>query len=650
MTSGSRAAIRESRLPISQNRLQEYTNNIQLMYDDVEAAIEALTYYGEPVIFKGAPGVGKTTSLFKVAYKKTELVTYLAGRRDLYEAAKKIARDAGFTKDDIAVAPSPFQACPTFRGDHGDRLEGEYKDLYSNAVSAAYLHNSDSIPSPCHNVDTPCPYMDQRIGNPDEYDVIIGHYRHAYNPEMINERITFVDEFPGDSFTMGIKKRGDPDKRIGPTLDGYFTYAEFLPWDSFEDFISNIDRVDDVTTVCGDILEHPNGGDTDGLIIGEKELLSLPPENRFHRKAPTIVFGLLLARDLGNGWWSWSPPDIWARENDGLPKQISVVRNAPESLYNLEVYLHEPPDLSPAAQVIGLDGTARNVMWDTVFQQDFTVEEFIPSHLMAKYVRDVQKMRLRQSTEAARPYGSGNYVSPQADAATILYTKLTGGPPVVITTKKAIDVLREKVPNTLQHDMKPVSITKNGSTSTIDVLNFAKVHSNNAAAGTEAICVLGSPNPGDEVIKRWGALMGESVDRRGETRGTDVVFDPVDVGQEIYGHFVTDVVEQAIMRGRRGDGDQAGSTVVVGTGCVPEWFNKHVGNTSEEKYPLRSEKRRRIIRQLTSKGEMTSTEIVELAELSGEGRRQAMSDFGGLGWVSSERRSGRSTIYSWEGI
>lgn len=183
-------------------------------------------------------------------------------------------------------------------------------------------------------------------------------------------------------------------------------------------------------------------------------------------------------------------------------------------------------------------------------------------------------------------------------------------------------------------------------------MNFASVRSNNEAAGTEAICILGSPHPGDDVLERWGALMGIGVERVGDTRGTEVCYEP-SVGNDIYGHFVLDKVEQSIMRGRRGDGDDTGSTVVIGTGCLPNWLRDvdvDVTLDIKDDSPFGSEERRKIIRYLEDEGEGTSRELDEMTEFSGQGRRKLINQLEGKGWLTSEPQPGpKPTRYIWEG-
>jgi hypothetical protein len=639
----------------SSDRLEAYADDIHLMYDDVEYSIEELTRYSEPVIFRGAPGVGKTTSLFKVAYKKNEPVTYLAARRDMYESAEQKALEAGFESDDIAIVPSPFEECPTFMGAHGDEMEAEYNSLYSVGIGAAYFHESDSKPSPCHTVTRRCPYMIQRIEDPDEYEVIIGHYKHALNEKLIRDRLTFVDEFAQDDSITTVTKTGlddDTHLRIGRALDGYFSYADFLPGNSFDHFIALLSagQIKNPEMHAGDILCHPDGSGG-GLVVSEQDLLEMDPDKRFHKRAPTIVFGLLLAEDLGNEWHSWTSSPAFAQEFENLSESFAVARNDPNNYDNLEVYMLEPTDLSAASQVIGLDGTARKVMWDTIFEQDFTIENFITDDQMPTYVKDVQGMELWQSCTKARPYAGGNrgYISWEANASTALYARMKRGKPVVITPKKAASVLEQEIEETFEKDVKPVEVTTSSGTEVENVMNFAMVRSNNEAAGSEAICIFGCPQPSDDVFNRWGALMGVGVERVEGSKGMDLEFEPQPVAQEIYEHFTLDDVEQAIMRGRRGNDDDEGSTVIVGTGKTPSWFTPDVPLNISDESPFRSDTRRQLIRYLMQKGQATSTEIRDETGFSRSGLHHAMSPLLEDEMVEKESQPGRASIYTWNG-
>lgn len=620
-------------IAVSSDRLEKYTNDIQLMYNDVEFSLEELTRYGEPVVFKGAPGVGKTTSLFNVAFRKNEPVTYLAARIDMYDAAEQKALEAGFDEDEIVKVPAPHRMCPTFNGAYGEAIEAEYDNLYSVGVSIPYLHTSTSIRSPCHSDTENCPYMRKRIEDPDEYEVIIGHYRHALNTPLIRDRLTFVDEFAEDDSVTVFTAIGEGDDiRVGQALNPYFHHADFLPWRSFEHFVASIDNVTNPTRWASEIACQP-----EGLVVDDQILLDMDPDDRFHKMTPLIVFGLLVAEDLGNGWHSWTSSPGYAQEFDDLSEHLTVARNDPGNFDNLEVLMLEPTDLSAASQVIGLDGTARKRMWDTIFVQDFAVEEFIGSDQMMAYIEDVQGMDLWQSTEAARPYSSGRDVYDQADAATIHYAKLTLDDPFLITTKKAASKLESEIANTFSEDVR-------------EVMNFAEVRSNNEAAGTEAIYIAGSPHPGDNVFKRWGALMVEGVKRVSGTRGTDVRYTPEGIGLEIYGHFVLDKIEQSIMRGRRGTGDETGSTVIIGTGCLPEWFSPSTETQVLEELPLKTKDRRELIRYMAKEEETTSDELDAMADFSKEARRNLVNELGSREWLTSKKQPGpKPTIYIWHG-
>lgn len=638
-------------IAVSRSRLEEYSDDIQLMYNDVEYSLEQLTRYDEPVIFRGAPGVGKTTSSFKVAHKKNEPVTYLAARHDMYESAREKALEAGFDPDEIAIVPSPFRECPTFMGAHGDEVKAEYRNLYSMAVGASYLHNSDSMRSPCHT-DTTCPYMTQRIEHPEEYKVIIGHYKHAHNTKLIENRLTFVDEFPRDNAVHTFTMDGSEGSRIGKAMDGYFSYNDRLPWESFNHFIAEIGDLEDPTTAIAEMVQFHNHSENGmNLKVSENELMELEAPNRFHQKAPVIILGLLLAKDLGNGWHSWTVPEAFSDRFDSLHRDSAIIRNDPENIDNLEIYLLEPIDLGSSSHVIGLDGTARKVMWDTIFKQDFEIEEFITSELMPTYIEDVQGMELWQSSTKARPYAGGNedYIFWEANASTALYARIKRDKPVVITPKKAASVLEREIEETFDKDVKPVEVTTSKGTEIENVMTFGKVPSNNEAAGTEAICIFGCPQPSDEVLKKWGALMGIAVSRREGSKGMDLKFDPEPVGQEIYNHFVLDPMEQAIMRGRRGDGDESGSTVIVGTGKTPEWFTPEVTLKIDQDSPFRSDSRRKVIRYLIEKGQATSTELREATGYSRPGLHHAVDPLVENGMLEKETQAGRASIYTWIG-
>jgi hypothetical protein len=594
-----------------------------LTWHETYNRLEKLLGRESPVVLKAAPGTGKSTAQFQLAHSHDRQITVLAARHDMYEEAKEKALDAGFPENEIATPSIPHEDCPTFRGDHGEAVAEEWRSLYRLGVSPWLLH--ERLNAPCQ---PGCRYMKNRIEKPDNYDVIICHYVNAHNEQMVKGRLVFIDEFARSAFLTSFGTHNDGGMGISEGLDGYFDANGSLPWDNYGDLISNLND-ERRGRIAFDMEQH-------GLEVDEKDLVELDESGRYHTMAPTIVFALLLAENLGNGWhyWEANPPgpyytNSYAGACSG-PDDFVVVRKEAASPQNEEIHVLSRPDLSSADQVIGLDGTARKPLWDLIFQQDFEIEEYHTGKQMLDYVTEVQDIELVTTGDGAKPYSSGNYVNPQIDASVTLWMRMVHDKPVLIVPKKGGMALKQDEPEMFEKDIKPIP---SGSH---DFMTHGMVKSNNDATGADALHVCASTHPGDAVIKKWGALTGEAVRRKRGTKGTGLVYQPREIGDVLHNHFVHDKITQAILRGRKGHPDDDGAVVVVNTEAVPEWFEPDRKLSGS----LRSKKRRNAVRYLIEEGSATTTEIANTAGADNSTIRNLMADLQDNGWVEQERNPG----------
>ena len=608
-------------------------SSLVLTWHETYRRLEDLLGRDDPTVFKAAPGTGKTTAQFQVAYNNDLQITDLAARHDMYDDAKQMALEAGFAEDDIAVVPSPHKDCPTFRGDHGDPKAEEWRSLYRHGVSAWLLH--ERLNAPCQ---PDCPYMSNRIDNPNDYDVIIGHYTHGRDRQKIEDRTVFIDEFARSAFLTSFGNRGEADMIISEAINGYLAKEELLPWDNYGDFVANLDKEN-----CGRIAFSMEEEELD---IEQTDILEVSQSYRHHTLAPLVVYALLLAEDLGNGWHYWeggkvsendsSYPDSWNEVCHG-PEDLVVVRKEGRSASEDEIHVLDRLDLSAADQIIGLDGTARKSLWNLVFEQDFEVEEYLTGERMLDYVTDVQDITLVTTGEGVKPYSSGNYVTPEIDASVTLWTRIEHEKPVLITPKKGGAKLKQEVPAMFANDLIPV---KSGN---YEFMSHGMVESNNEAAGEEALHVCGSPHPGDGVLEKWAALMGVGLTRREGVKGTDLVYEPREVGDVLHRHFVHDRITQAILRGRKENPDDDGATVVVNTQAVPDWFEPDVA----VKANLQSETRRNAVRYLLENDDATTTEIADEVDADNSTIRRLLSELEDFGWVESKDNPGPNPSIWW---
>ena len=525
----------------SQGAETKQTQSLAAIRRRTAESVEAAMRSDRPTLVHSPPASGKTTSTFKRAVKLGQPVTYLTERTDLYEQAEGLAFD-----NDLQpyVLPSPHSDCPTFRGDNGKERAEYVKGLYDRVPNAKLIHSELDLP--CGDE---CEYLDRLDFKPNRWDVLIGHYRHGYAGKYTENRIVVVDEFAGSSF---VTRFADPE----PIITAFAQEYDSFPADGYTDLVDSRNEA----RVIQWFAEHPelleNGmqvfDDETGLLNTTAGILALAP---------------FVTRDLGNDWHTSEPEYHDYRlpngESMGIPAKrcpgrkvwpdgYTVVRNRNRDNGINDIWLLQRPDFSDAFSVVGLDGTPVRSMWDTVFGLNWEVDRIVSPDRLGSYLRDTLNTTVHRTTDYVKPYHSGNYLTPSKDEALLL----------------GIDV---------RHDEKPGLITTNTARRRYqakgvldrasDVLNYGNILSNNDFDEKQLGAILGSPHPGDDVLKQWGALDGVSITDNDE-RGVNRDYGPI--GNDILGHFRENQVLQAILRFGRNDDE---SHVYVHTSALPEWID-----------------------------------------------------------------------------
>ena len=137
----------------------------------VDTIIEAIASE-KPTIVNAPPGSGKTHSVSRLAKVLDFPVTYLTERRKLYRDMEQLCDDMGVSS---YVLPSPHEDCPTFDQDNSNcqRGEQEARTLYQNGLQGKTIH--DVLNLECDE-GWSCPYIDRLDFDPENFDVLIGHY------------------------------------------------------------------------------------------------------------------------------------------------------------------------------------------------------------------------------------------------------------------------------------------------------------------------------------------------------------------------------------------------------------------------------------------------------------------------------------------
>jgi len=259
--------------------------------------------------------------------------------------------------------------------------------------------------------------------------------------------------------------------------------------------------------------------------------------------------------------------ELW--EAVGLNSNTRVIRDRNTN----EMTVLRPPDLSLAQQVIGLDGLPTKPLWDLFLPPD---AEFVHHQVLKKrdvmtYLREGLNMSLTQVGDGMYHYAGGR-ISSKDGLRLRAITLLEDAPVPIISTKRALSeyhdsgLLYKYVPRTTEHEDSET----NFEYESLLARNFASVKSSNEFAEESLGVVMGTPYPGDDVVRRWAGLCGRGVEVSG--KGEDRTFG--EFGDRIYWHVTHNQVVQAILRFGRDESvyENEGSKVYVSTRAVPEWF------------------------------------------------------------------------------
>jgi hypothetical protein len=462
--------------------------------------------------------------------------------------------------------PSFTRDCDTANGEHGEDWKATVRDWYHRGATPQEIHKSAEYtlgrPLPCQEHDGhSCPYAGFWDFDPDEYDVLIGHYNHGHKSKVTAGRTVVFDEFP-DAF----------ETTLGPQLQGAVSYwLETTPGVPFDSYTDLVEHRDDETRRGEALLWFEDHGvDPDETDVFD--------DASAHADAPLFVFTLLAGEDLGNGFER-------ATLDDGT---LGVFDRA-----NGEVSLLQPPDLTYASGVVALDGTPTPEMWDLALDERLNHRPVLQPDERVEYITDALNLNLVRTTGYVKPYNSSDHVNTDADAA-----------------------LLEAVAE--QHDARLDLITtaaaehEYDAADVLDLVDETKHYGNvlgsNEFDDSRLGAVAGSNHYGDRYIKKWGAYAGEAVERAAvddddPAKGENLTYGTF--GDKVHRHMTEHDTLQAAMRfGRDGNG----AVVYVHTDTLPDWVP-----LAGEGRVLKtwSDGRRQVLAALEDLGTATTEAVVE---------------------------------------
>jgi len=528
---------------------------VQEARDRTTAEIADALESSDRALVEALPTTGKTYGTLKATAKTGVPVTMLVGRGNVeqYDQIKTWCDELDL---DCYTLPSFLRDCDTANGEHGEEWGDTVRDWYERGATPQEIHKyAEHVlgrPLPCQaHEGQRCGHTSRWAFDPDDYDVLLGHYTHAYNQseKVTVGRAVIFDEFPGDTFERSLG---------GATLKGAVThYLRSTDAVPFDDYTELLEHRDDEARRA-DALAHLMNEDLD------PDVMAVFENSAAHAAAPLAVFTILAAadNDLGNGLETAPFPDDDPRV--GVFDRAGVFSYQDE---RADLRMLDPPPLDYASAVIALDGTPTLDMWELALDTRLNKRRVLSDSERRDYIRDALNLNVVRTTEHVKPYNSPDHVDVRGDAALLdAVREQHGEKPGLITTRTALDEYASA--DVLDYDPEDGTVTE-GAVERVkwrgDVLG------SNEFDGKRLGVVIGSNHFGDGYIKKWGAYAGEAVTREASDDDEPAKGDNLSYGEfgdKVHTHMSEHDTLQAVMRfGRDGNG----GVVYCHTNTLPRW-------------------------------------------------------------------------------
>lgn len=513
--------------PLTQGNIVNSTESeltMEAARNRCQAEIRGAIRRGDPTLVDALPTLGKSYGTILAAAETGEPITLLTcrGHKEQYEQFEDWADDHELS---CRRLPSFFHLCPSAPTESPEtEIEEQVLDWYARGAEPQTIHDravevlGSSLP--CQQ-DGECPYMSAWDFEPDKFDVLLGYYTHAHVPPAIMGRTVVLDEFPGDAFETTL------DTTLPNAITHFLESYEDLPFESYTELLEHRD----MKARCEAALEWFTAPD-------DSYADTIFEDDTAHAAAPLAVYTLLTAVDLGNGWERAWP----VGEDDGALDRIGLFDRK-----NGAVYLLQPPDITPARNVIALDGTPTPAMWELSLGIELEQRHVLSEAEKRAYIRDALQHEYIRTTEHLKPY-NGAGVSPKKDAALLTGIRdRHGEKPCLITTQTAEEIYEEK-----------------GIVDIVDAYqHYGNLLGSNRFKYRRFGAVIGSNHFGDGFVEKWSAYAGVVAERNG--KGSELSYGSF--GDKVLRHMYNETL-QAVMRfGRDGEG----ATVYVHTNALPDW-------------------------------------------------------------------------------
>jgi len=570
-------------------------NNLDEVRERVITEIAESLRGDRPILLEALPATGKSRGLINAVDRTGERVVIFThrGHEEQYSQFEEWCGDFGLTCKRL---PAVDEECPTFRGDHGEYPRKRVCNLRDAGASPGHIHGRLELPCQASGA---CPYEDSLAFAPTNYEVLVGHPKHAYVENYLEDRVPVYDEFPGGAYLIEIEDT--------PRVVSSYLHDHRLPFNDYTGLLENRDNEDWRQSAFERLKRHS--------LVDERPLFK--HEGDGHKLAGLCVLTLLGGEELGNGWESC----ILGADRVGLFHREEDT-----------VHILNPPDLPE--HVLGLDGTPTKLMWNLALglydrRRRLDHRQVLDETERQQYVTQCQNLRVVPTTTDVRPYSGGN-TSPNRDAA-LLHEVAEREPGLkgVISSRRGLDDVAE--------EFEKLDSWKNAY--------YGNLLGSNGLGDVDVGVVLGSSHYGNEFIKKWTALAGVAAETNGKF-GLDKSYG--DLGDEILEHMRENQVLQALFRFAR---EGKGARVYVDTVALPGWVPV-VAPPWESTIDTWSPAEQDVMESLKQLGDARTSEIAKAADRSPRTVRKVLGDISSN--IVAERRAedgrGGAKVWSNQGM
>lgn len=556
-------------------RERESTLSIE---DARSRTVDALTDAYESsdrVLLEALPTMGKSYGSVKAAAQTDEDITIVTGRgrEEQYEQFRVWADEHNLS---TYTLPAFHEDCDTANGEHGDEWVDRVSGWYSRGATPKTIHKyaEDVLqrPLPCQSQEgCSCGYASKWDFDPDDYDIIIGHYSHAHKSKVTKGRTVVIDEFPDGAFETVL----GGEHALPAVVSTWLQQNDAVPFDTYTDIIENRDDEQRRSDALLWFEETETIRDERGVLESDEG----------HAMAPSAVLALLTCDDLGNG------VEHTQLLNNGRRGQFNRSQN--------DLSILRPPDLQYASGVVALDGTPTVDLWELCLGERLNHRPVLQDDERGEYLCKALNLNLIRTSEHIKCYNSSGHVNVRSDGALLNEIESIHGEQAgVITTSTAEKQYRNA------DDPLAIAETK----------HYGNVLGSNEFEEKRVGAVIGSNHYGDGFVKKWAAYAGEVAEREG--KGTELAYGAF--GNRVLRHMREHDTLQAAMRfGRDGNG----AAVYVHTNTLPEWVEENALAGEGRVIKTWSEGMKSVIEALENLHTPTTEEVAN-ADMVDIGRRQ----------------------------